>query len=93
MILAASLAVLVAAAGGDADRPGDSDIPQAAKSSDDIVAAAEKVKGFGIVNTAEFRCDGKHSFALWYCPFSGIGDCYLHIYYLVHLPSPGSVEG
>ena len=56
-------------------------IPVTAKSPDEVVAAVEKVKGFGYVSTAEFNCNFRKIFAAWYCPFSGRGDCFVHAYY------------
>ena len=65
-----------------ADR--DDAIPATARTTDDIIGAAEKVKGNGYVQTAEFHRWGKRIFAVWYCPFSGRGDCYLNVYGFDH---------
>ena len=80
LLLCLSLALLV---GADLEPPA---VPSTAKSTDDVYAAVnvDAVKGFGCVQTAEFNHWGKRIFAIWYCPFSGIGDCFLHVYYLDH---------
>ncbi|MGD0390383.1 MAG: hypothetical protein ABSC42_15675, partial [Tepidisphaeraceae bacterium] len=55
--------------------------PANATSIDEIIKAIEPSKGFGQIQTAEFRRWGRRVFALWYCPFSGRGDCFLFAYY------------
>src|SRR5687767_6206673 len=55
--------------------------PTTAKATDEIVSAVDALKGFGVVQTAQFSRDGKQVFAAWYCPFSGRGDCFVHGYY------------
>lgn len=57
------------------------DLPAATKTTDEITGAAEKIKGFGIVQSAEFNRVGRRIFAVWYCPFSGRAACYLRVYY------------
>ena len=73
----ATVALLAVAAATGESPP----VPSTAKSTAEIAAALEKVKGFGNVETADFRSNGSRFFAAWYCPFSGIGDCYLHAFY------------
>jgi hypothetical protein len=55
--------------------------PAEAKTTEEIVKAVEPFKGFGGIQTAEFNRWGCRVFAIWYCPFSGRGSCYLHTYY------------
>jgi hypothetical protein len=57
------------------------EMPATAKTAEQIVSAAEGVKGFGFVETAEFNHLGRRIFALWFCPFSGRAACYLRVYY------------
>jgi len=52
-----------------------------AKTTDEIVKAVEPLKGFGCIQSVLFNRWGRQIFAVWYCPFSGRGDCYLHAYY------------
>jgi hypothetical protein len=59
-------------------------LPSNAQSTAEVITAAEKVKGFGFIETAEFRHEGRRIFAVWYCPFSGRGDCFAHAYYYDH---------
>ena len=56
------------------------DLPAIAKTTEQITGAAEKIKGFGIIQSAEFTRMGRRVFALWYCPFSGRDACYLRAY-------------
>jgi hypothetical protein len=55
--------------------------PTSAKTTEEITKSIEPFKGFGCIQTAQFNRWGHQVFALWYCPFSGRGDCYLHAYY------------
>jgi hypothetical protein len=63
-----------------ATRPSPSGPPNA-KTTDEIVKAVEPLKGFGCIQSVLFNRWGRQIFAVWYCPFSGRGDCYLHAYY------------
>ena len=62
-----------------AAEPGD--MPATAKTAEQIAGAAQGVKGFGLVQSAEFNQLGRRIFALWFCPFSGRAACYLRVYY------------
>ena len=55
--------------------------PTVATTTDRIVDSVEPFKGFGCVQTAQFSRWGRQIFAVWFCPFSGRGDCYLFSYY------------
>jgi hypothetical protein len=57
------------------------DIPSTAKTTAEITTSANQLKGFGDIQTVQFLRWGHQIFALWYCPFSGIGDCYVAAYY------------
>jgi hypothetical protein len=57
------------------------DLPPTAKTKEQITIAAERTKGFGIVQSAEFNRLGRRIVALWCCPFSGRAACYLRAYY------------
>lgn len=58
-----------------------SEAPKDGKTTEEITKAVEALKGFGHVDSAQFNRFGRQVFAVWYCPFSGRGDCYLHAYY------------
>jgi len=55
--------------------------PTQAKTTDEIIKIVDGMKGFGCLQTAQFDHWGHRVFAVWYCPFSGRGDCFLHAYY------------
>jgi hypothetical protein len=55
--------------------------PRLARTTDEITSAVEGSKGFGQIQTAQFRRWGRQVFAVWYCPFSGRAASYLHAYY------------
>jgi hypothetical protein len=55
--------------------------PAEAKTTEEIVKAVEPAKGFGQIQTAEFNRWGRRVFAIWFCPFSGRGDCFVRAYY------------
>ena len=76
-IAAAIVLALLSTASAD-PRPGP---PAEAASTEEIVAAAQIRKGFGLVESATLQGAGRKIFAVWYCPFSGRNDCYLHAYY------------
>jgi hypothetical protein len=55
--------------------------PGEAKTREELLNHFGKTIGFGPVERAEFRKEGREVFAVWYCPFSGRAACYLHAYY------------
>jgi len=62
-------------------RPSNAEVPKSAKTREDVLAAVEKIKGFGIVQWTETSRWGRRIFAVWYCPFSGRAAVYVHAYY------------
>src|SRR5882762_6119406 len=56
-------------------------VPKKAKTRDELIKSFGKTIGFGWVQRAEFAQHGRQLLAVWYCPFSGRGDVYLHAYY------------
>jgi len=55
--------------------------PSNANTTDEIIKFVEPQKGFGCIQTTQFNRWGRQVFAIWYCPFSGRGDCYLDAYF------------
>ena len=55
--------------------------PLSAKTTEEVIKFVEPQKGFGCIQTAQFNRWGRQVFAIWYCPFSGRGDCFLDVYY------------
>ena len=55
--------------------------PRLARTTEEITKAVEGQKGFGVIQSVQFRRDGRQVFAVWYDPFSGRAACYLHAYY------------
>ena len=52
-----------------------------ARTREDVLAAVEKIKGYGIVEWTETCRWGRRIFVVWYCPFSGRAAVYVHAYY------------
>jgi hypothetical protein len=81
------IAACIACCGADpgyASEPQNRVGPRLARTTDEIIKAAENSKGFGSLQTAEFHRHGQQIFAVWYCPFSGRAACYLHAYFYDH---------
>jgi len=61
--------------------PSDAQVPKSATNREDVLAAVETIKGFGIVQWTETSRWGRQILAVWYCPFSGRAAVYVHAYY------------
>ncbi|MEY2407560.1 MAG: hypothetical protein QOF48_230 [Verrucomicrobiota bacterium] len=72
------LAFLVSAA---EPRPSNAVVPQSGQTREHILAAIEKIKGYGIIEWTETSHWGRRIFVVWYCPFSGRAAVYAHAYY------------
>ena len=55
--------------------------PKSGKAREEVLAAIEKIKGYGIVEWTETSRWGRRIFVVWYCPFSGRAAVYVHAYY------------
>lgn len=77
IILVSLVHVTFAWAEDNATRPS----PQNAKTVADIIKAIEPNRGYGYLQSAQFNRWGREVLAVWYCPFSGRGDCFVQCYY------------
>ena len=62
-------------------RPSKGVVPKLAKTREDVLAAIEKLKGYGIVEWTETSRWGRRIFVVSYCPFSGRAAVYVHAFY------------